>query len=62
MATKKKTRKAATKKAAPTTLVTAVKGPMTKSVIIGEIAGNTELTKKQVEKKIFPPIDRGGLG
>lgn len=48
MAAKKKTRKAATKQAAPTKQVTAVKGPMTKSVIIGEIAGNTELTKKQV--------------
>ncbi len=36
------------KKATPTRKITAVKKPMTKSAIIGEIALNTEMTKKQV--------------
>ena len=48
MATKKTIRKAPAKKATPTRKITAVKKPMTKSAIIGEIAENTELTKKQV--------------
>ena len=48
MATKKTIRKAPAKKATPTRKITAVKKPMTKSLIIGEIAENTELTKKQV--------------
>jgi nucleoid DNA-binding protein len=41
-------KKKTTKKATPTRKITAVKKPMTKSAIIGEIAENTELTKKQV--------------
>jgi nucleoid DNA-binding protein len=45
---KKPTKKAPVKKSTPVRKITAVKKPMTKSAIIGEIAGNTELTKKQV--------------
>ncbi len=45
---KKPTKKAAVKKTTPVRKITAVKKPMTKSAIIGEIAGNTDLTKKQV--------------
>ena len=48
MAARKSTKKAPAKKATPTRKITAVKKPMTKSAIIGEIALNTELTKKQV--------------
>ncbi len=48
MATKKTTKKAQQKKATPTRKITAVKKPMTKSEIIGEIALNTQLNKKQV--------------
>jgi nucleoid DNA-binding protein len=42
------TKKALEKKATPISKITAVKQPMTKSAIIGEIAENTELTRKQV--------------
>ncbi len=45
---KKPTKKASVKKSTPTRKITAVKKPMTKSAIIGEIAQNTELNKKQV--------------
>ena len=48
MAARKSTKKAPAKKAIPTRKITAVKKPMIKSAIIGEIALNTELTKKQV--------------
>ncbi len=48
MAARKPTKKAPAKKAIPTRKITAVKKPMIKSAIIGEIALNTELTKKQV--------------
>ncbi len=48
MASRKSTKKAPAKKATPTRKITAVKKPMIKSAIIGEIALNTELTKKQV--------------
>jgi nucleoid DNA-binding protein len=48
MAARKSTKKAPAKKATPTRKITAVKKPMTKSAIIGEIALNTEMTKKQV--------------
>ena len=48
MAARKSTKKVPAKKATPTRNITAVKKPMTKSAIIGEIALNTELTKKQV--------------
>ncbi len=48
MAARKSTKKAPAKKATPTRKITAVKKPMIKSAIIGEIALNTELTKKQV--------------
>jgi len=41
-------KKKTAKKATPTRKITAVKKPMTKSAIIGEIALNTELNKKQV--------------
>ena len=41
-------KKKAVKKVAPVK-TTAVKKPMTKSEILNEIAGNTELTKKQVQ-------------
>jgi nucleoid DNA-binding protein len=45
---KKPTKKVSVRKATPARKITAVKKPMTKSAIIGEIAENTELTKKQV--------------
>jgi len=48
MAARKSTKKAPAKKATPTRKITAVKKPMTKSAIVGEIALNTEMTKKQV--------------
>ena len=52
MATKKTAKKAPSKKSpkvsAPVRKITAVKKPMTKSAIIGEIAQNTELSKKQI--------------
>jgi len=41
-------RKASTKKEPPKRRITAAKTPMTKSVIMDEIAGNTGLTKKEV--------------
>ena len=40
--------KKTSKKATPKQKVTAVKKPMTKSLVIGEISENTGLTKKQV--------------
>ena len=49
---KKAPAKKATKKAAPARKVTAVKTPMTKAVMISEIAGNTGLNKKQVNSVI----------
>jgi nucleoid DNA-binding protein len=52
MAEKKRAKKASAKKTATrktaTRKITTVKKPMTKSVILNEIAENTELTKKQV--------------
>ena len=48
MATKKPAKKAPAKESTPTRKITAVKKPMTKSAIIGEIALNTELNKMQV--------------
>ena len=48
MAARKTTRKAKAKKSTPARKITAVKKPMTKSVIMAEIADNTGLTKKQV--------------
>jgi nucleoid DNA-binding protein len=48
MAAKKTTKKAKAKKTTPTRKITAVKKPMTKSVIMAEVAENTGLTKKQV--------------
>lgn len=48
MAARKTTRKAKAKNATPTRKITAVKKPMTKSVIMAEVAENTGLTKKQV--------------
>ncbi len=48
MAKKKTAKKVPAKKTTPTRKITAVKKPMTKSAIVGEIALNTELNKKQV--------------
>jgi len=45
---KKPTKKASVKKSNPVRKITAVKKPMTKSAIIGEVALNAELNKKQV--------------
>ncbi|MEE9402867.1 MAG: HU family DNA-binding protein [Desulfobacteria bacterium] len=45
---KKPTKKASVKKSTPVRKITAVKKPMTKSAIIGEIAENTQLSKKQI--------------
>lgn len=45
---KKPTKKASVKKSNPIRKITAVKKPMTKSAIIGEIAENTQLSKKQI--------------
>jgi nucleoid DNA-binding protein len=55
MAAKKAAKKApkkAAKKTAPARKVTAVKEPMTKAVMISEIAENTGLNKKQVNSVI----------
>ncbi len=51
-APKKAKAKKATKKAAPAKKVTAVKNPMTKAVMISEIAANSGLNKKQVNSVI----------
>ena len=48
MAAKKTTKKAKAKNVTPKRKVTAVQKPMTKSAIINEVVGNTDLTKKQV--------------
>ncbi len=56
MAARKTTRKAKAKKSTPARKITAVKKPMTKSVIMGEIADNTGLTKKQVSS-VFEELD-----
>ena len=48
MAAKKTTKKAKAKIVTPKRKVTAVKKPMTKSAIINEVVGKTDLTKKQV--------------
>ncbi|MBE9504059.1 MAG: HU family DNA-binding protein, partial [Proteobacteria bacterium] len=48
MAAKKTTKKAKAKNVTPKRKVTAVKKPMTKSAIINEVVGKTDLTKKQV--------------
>ena len=48
MAAKKKAKKAAAKAAPPAVKITAVRKPMTKSMILNEIADKTELSKKQV--------------
>jgi len=45
-------KKATPKKAVPAKKTTAVKDPMTKAVMISEIAGNTGLNKKQVNSVI----------
>lgn len=56
MAAKKKTTKKKAAKASPARKITAVKKPMTKSAILGEIAENTKLTKKQVSA-VFDELD-----
>jgi len=48
MAAKKTTKKAKAKNVTPKRKVTAIKKPMTKSAIINEVVGKTDLTKKQV--------------
>ena len=48
MAAKKTTKKAKAKIVTPKRKVMAVKKPMTKSAIINEVVGKTDLTKKQV--------------
>ena len=48
MAAKKVGEKVASEKAAPQKKVTAVKSPMTKAEIMGELAEKTGLTKKQI--------------
>jgi nucleoid DNA-binding protein len=48
MAAKKRTKKAKAKNVTPKRKVTAIKKPMTKSGIINEVVGKTDLTKKQV--------------
>jgi nucleoid DNA-binding protein len=48
MAAKKTTKKAKAKNVTPKQKVTAVKKAMTKSAIINEVVGKTDLTKKQV--------------
>jgi len=48
MAAKKTTKKAKAKNVTPKLKATAVKKPMTKSAIISEVVGKTDLTKKQV--------------
>jgi nucleoid DNA-binding protein len=52
----KKTKKATAKKATPARKVSAVKKPMTKTVIVAEIAGNAGLTKKQVSS-VFDELE-----
>ena len=56
MAARKTTKKAKVKKSTPARKITAVKKPMTKSVIMAEIAENTGLTKKQVSS-VFNELD-----
>jgi len=56
MAARKTTKKAKVKKSTPARKITAVKKPMTKSVIMAEIAENTGLTKKQVSS-VFDELD-----
>ena len=48
MAAKKTTKKAKAKNVTPKLKATPVKKPMTKSAIISEVVGKTDLTKKQV--------------
>ena len=48
MAAKKRVKKSSAKKAAPARKIPAVRKAMTKSAILEEIAGNTDLSKKQV--------------
>jgi len=48
MAAKKTTKKAKAKNVTPKLKAAAVKKPMTKSAIISEVVGKTDLTKKQV--------------
>ena len=52
MATKKAAKKSSAKKQSSTPKITAVKKPMTKAVMITEIAENTGLNKKQVNSVI----------
>ena len=52
MAVKKTPRKAAAQKQTPKRKITAIKKPMTKSEIINEICGNTDLNKKQVSSVV----------
>ena len=52
MATKKTTKNTPSKTPTPVRKITAVKAPMTKSVILNEIAANTGLAKKQVSSVI----------
>ena len=52
MATKKTVQKTPPKTPTPVRKITAVKTPMTKSVILNEIAANTGLAKKQVSSVI----------
>lgn len=52
MATKKTAKNTPSKTPNPVRKITAVKAPMTKSVILNEIAANTGLAKKQVSSVI----------
>ena len=52
MATKTNTKNTPPKTPTPVRKITAVKAPMTKSVILNEIAANTGLAKKQVSSVI----------
>ena len=52
MATKKTAKNTPPKTPTPVRKITAVKAPMTKSVILNEIAANTGLAKKQVSSVI----------
>ena len=52
MATKKTAKNTPSKTPTPVRKITAVKSPMTKSVILNEIAANTGLAKKQVSAVI----------
>jgi nucleoid DNA-binding protein len=56
MVKKRTSKKASTKKTTPRRQITAVKEPMTKSVMVGEIADNTGLSKKQVVA-VFDELD-----